>query len=99
MEGAPKSAYELALERLRKKDEEAGISREPLTDEQKAQIAEIRNFCEAKVAEQKVLHESAMRKTFDPAERDTLDRNFRRELERLNTERDSKIEKIRSGQS
>lgn len=97
-DNAPKSAYELAMERLRKKDEEAGISWEPLTDEQKAQIAEIRNFYEAKIAEQKVLHESAMRKTFDPAALETLEQQHRREIEHLTSARDSKIEKIRRGQ-
>ena len=32
---APKSSYELAMERLRKKDAEAGIEQKPLTDAQK----------------------------------------------------------------
>ena len=34
----------------------------PLTDEQRTQIAEVRDFYEAKIAEQTVLHESAMRR-------------------------------------
>ena len=36
----PKSAFELAMERLRQKDTEARIDDRPLTDEQKAAIAE-----------------------------------------------------------
>jgi hypothetical protein len=92
---APKSAYELAMERLRKKDQDEGITAVPLTDEQRAQIAEIRSFYEAKIAEQKVLHESAMRRTLDPAERETLAQQHRREIEHFNSARDSKIEKIR----
>lgn len=96
-DSAPKSAYELAMERLRKQDEEAGTTWVPLTDEQKTQIAEVRNFYEAKIAQQRVLHESSMRRTFDPAERETLEQNHRRELEHLTSERDSKIEKIRRG--
>jgi len=90
-----KSAYELAMERLRKKDEEAGIESKPITDAQKAAIAEIRNFYEAKAAEQEVLHQSAIRKTADPEARDALDAQYRRERERLASERDSKIEKVR----
>jgi hypothetical protein len=90
-----KSAYELAMERLRKQDADAGVVPVTLSDEQKAQIAEVRNFYEAKLAQQRVLHESSMRKTFDPAERETLEQNHRRELEHLTSERDSKIEKIR----
>ena len=96
---APKSAYELAMERLRKKDEDAGITAVPLTAEQREQIAEIRNFYEAKIAEQRVLHESAMRRTFDPAERDALAEQHRRELEHFNSARDAKIDKIRRGES
>jgi leucyl aminopeptidase (aminopeptidase T) len=96
---APKSAYELAMERLRKKDQDEGVTVVPLTDEQRAQIAEIRNFYEAKIAEQKVLHQSALRKTLDPAERDALDQQHRREIEHLNTARDSKIDKVRRGEN
>jgi len=96
-DNVPKSAYELAMERLKKKDEEAGVAWAPLTDEQKAQIAEVRSFYEAKIAEQKVWHEAAMRKTFDPAERDTLIEQHRREIEHLALARDAKIERIRRG--
>jgi hypothetical protein len=95
----PKSSYELAMERLRKKDQDEGVTVVPLTDEQRTQIAEVRSFYEAKIAEQKVLHDSAVRRTLDPAERDTLDQQFRRELEHLTSARDSKIEKIRRGES
>lgn len=94
-EGAPKSAYELAMERLRKKDAEAGVESTPLTDAQKAAIAEVRNFYEAKLAQEDVLHQSALRRTTDPTERDALQQQFRRERERLTAERDAKIEKLR----
>lgn len=93
-----KSAYELALERLRKSDEAAGVSHRPLTDAQKAGIGEIRNFYEAKLAEQKVLHDSGLRKTLDPSERATLEERFRRDRERLSSDRDAKIERIRRGE-
>ena len=43
-----------------------------LTDEQKAAIAEARNFYDSKIAEQEVLYQSKMRATFDPAERETF---------------------------
>jgi hypothetical protein len=92
-----KSAYELAMERLRKKDAEAGIESRPLTDAQKASIAEVRNFYEAKLAEQDVLQQSALRTTFDPEARATLEAQYRADRERLSNERDSKIEKIRRG--
>src|SRR4051794_30746541 len=97
-EGAPKSAFELAMERLRKKDEEAGITATTLTDAQKAAIAEVRSLYESKIAEQQILQESAMRKLFgaDRAELEEVDRQFRREKERLASERDAKIEKLRA---
>ena len=94
-DGAPKSAYELAMERLRKKDEEAGVTRQPVTDAQKAAIAEIRNVYEAKLAQLDVMHQSKLRASVDPEARATLEQEFRRERERLTTERESKIEKAR----
>jgi hypothetical protein len=92
-----KSALELTMERLRKKDEDAGVETRPLTDTQKAAIAEARNFCEAKLAEREVLHHSKLRRVMDPAERDALDQEYRRDRERLVSEREAKIEKIRRG--
>ena len=92
---APKSSYELAMERLRKKDEAAGVERQALTDEQKAQIAEVRNLYGAKLAQAEVLHRSALDRTFDPAERATLEEQYRRERSRLTSELESKVEKAR----
>ena len=88
-----KSSYELAMERLKKKDAEAGIEAVTLTDQQKAAIAEARNFYDSKIAEQEVLYQSKMRATFDPAERETLTEMYRRDRERLTSDRDAKIEK------
>lgn len=85
------------MERLRKGDEDAGVERRPLTGAQKAAIAEVRNFYEAKTAEQDVLHHSQLRKTIEPGERATLEQQYRRDLERLASEREAKIEKIRRG--
>ena len=91
----PKSAYELAMERLTKKDAEVGLTRQPVTDAQKAAIAEIRNVYEAKLAELDVMHQSKLRASVDPEARATLEQEFRRERERLTTERDAKVEKAR----
>ena len=96
-DSGPKSAYELTMERLRKKDADEGVTVVPLSAEQRAQIAEVRNFYEAKLAEQKVLHQSAMRRTLDPAEIEKLEQQYRRELEHLTSARDAKIEKLRRG--
>jgi hypothetical protein len=93
-----KSALELAMERLKKQDAEAGIESRPLTETQKAAIAEARNFYESKLAEAEVLHQSTLRKTADPTEREALEQQYRRDRERLTTERDAKIERIRRQQ-
>jgi hypothetical protein len=94
-DGAPKSAYELAMERLRKKDAEEGIERKPVTDAQRASIAEVRNFYESKLAEIDVLHQGRMRTLMEPEAREVAEQEFRRERERLAGERDAKVEKIR----
>jgi hypothetical protein len=98
-EAGPKSAYELAMERLRRQDAEAGIEHKPLTDAQKAAITEARNLCEARLAEREVLYSSAVSRTVDPEARTTLDEEYRRDRERLTSERDSKIERIRKDAS
>jgi hypothetical protein len=90
-----KSSLELAMERLAKKDADAGIEAKPVTDAQKAAIGEARNFYDAKVAELEVLHQSKVNATFDPAERETLDQQYRREREHLITERDNKVARLR----
>ena len=92
-----KSALELAMERLQKKDEAEGITSRPLTDAEKAAIADVRNYYEAKIAEQQVLHESRVKRVADPAAREAMDAEWRLERERFIEERDRKIEKLRSG--
>ena len=98
-DGSPRSAYEIAMERLRQKDADAGIEIVSLTDQQKAAIAEARNFCEAKLAEREVLHQSTVRRLQDPEALKTIDDQYRRDRERFASDRDAKIERIRRGQA
>ena len=92
-----KSSFELAMERLRKKDADEGVTTQPLTDQQRAAIAEVRSLYDAKIAEQDILQQSAMKNLIgaDPAEVEEVGRRFRRERERLASERDSKVEALR----
>ncbi len=90
-----KSSFELAMERLRKKDADAGIESHTVTDAQKAAIAEARSFYGSKIAELEVLHQSSMRASVDPTEREALEQGYHRERERLTSERDAKVEKLR----
>jgi hypothetical protein len=95
MTDQPKSAVELVMERLRKKDADAGIAEQTLTDDQKAAIAEARSIYEAKVAERQILHRGKVLTTVDPQERAVLDEEYRRDLDRLASDRDAKILRIR----
>jgi hypothetical protein len=98
-DAAPKSAFELAMERLRQKDKEASIDERPLTDEQKAAIAEARQFYKAKVAEREILHQAALRAAGTHEEIERLNENLRRDKERLVNDRDRKIAETRRGES
>jgi hypothetical protein len=92
-----KTAYELAMERLRQSDREAGIETRTLTDEQKAEIAEVRRVYKARIAQEEVMVESKLRASTDPAERELLQQQLRHERERLTGEQEAKIDRIRQG--
>lgn len=92
---APKSAYELAMERLRRKDVEDGVEERSLSDEQKAEIAEVKRVYAAKVAEAEILHKSKLMAIFDPQERLLADESHRRDLERLREDQERKLARIR----
>ncbi len=92
-----KSSLELAMERLAKRDADTGSASTPMTDAQKAAIAEVRNFYEAKIAELEVLHHSKVAGTLDPTERQVLTLQYQRERDHFVTARDAKIEKLRRG--
>lgn len=94
-ETPPKSALEIVMERLRQKDAASGEEQRQLSGEQKAAIAEVRQISEAKLAEREILFKSALARTFDPAERATLEDEYRRDVARFHEEREQKIEKIR----
>lgn len=94
---APKSALELAMERLRKKDAESGVADRPITDEQRKAIADVRRVYEARFAEREILHQADLRKTADPEARQVLDDEHQRERERIASERDRKLEQVRRG--
>jgi hypothetical protein len=94
---APKSAYEIILERLKKKDREDGVEERPVTGEQKARIAELRRVYEARLAEREILYQSSRRKAADLEELDKLEKEYRRDRERIASERDRKIDEARAG--
>ena len=95
-EDRPKSAVELAMERLRKKDADSGVSERPTTEAQKAEIAEARSLHASKVAELEILHRSKVAGLFDPAERAQAEDAYRRDMTRLHEDLERKIAKIRN---
>jgi len=95
-EDEPKTAYELILERLKKKDRDEGVREQPLTDDQRAKIAEVRKVYEAKLAEREIFFNQSRRKADDPEALAALEEEYRRDRERLQSERDGKVERIRN---
>jgi hypothetical protein len=94
---APKTAYEIILERLKKRDRDEGVLERPVTDEQRARIAELRQVYEARLAEREILYQSSRRKAADLEALDKLEEEYRRDRERITSERDRKIEEARAG--
>ena len=92
---APKTAYELAMERLRRKDAVDGVEEKVVTDEQKAEIAEIKRIYAAKIAEAEILHKSKLMGLFDAEQRALVEQGHRRDLERLRDEQERKLAKLR----
>lgn len=88
-----KSAYELAMEKLRTKEGDEVFK---LTDEQKAGIEEARNEARAKLAEREILYKSQIASILDPADLQEKERQYRIDRDRIDSDRDKKIEKIRA---
>ena len=85
------------MERLRKKDKDAGVVEREVSEEQKAAIGEVRSLYESKLAEREILHRSKVQRAVDPAALEILEDEYRRDRERLTSERDRKIEEARRG--
>lgn len=98
MSNAPKSALDLAMERLRAADREAGIEETPLSDSQKAAIGEARAIAAAGLAEREILFKDALRKVIDPSEREKAEEEYRVDRTRIEADRDRAIDRIRRGE-
>jgi hypothetical protein len=94
-----KSAYELAMERLRSQDRDRGeAERKPLTAEQKAAIAEARAQGKARLAEVEIMHRKRVAEAGgDPAALQELDERLRRDRDRIASSVESKVARIRRG--
>jgi len=98
-----KSAYELAMEKLARKDKEspqnAAVS-EKLNARQKAEIARIRRETEAKLAEREILFKHEQRAARgDPERVEKIEEAYRRDRERILSRQEEQIREVRSGKT
>ncbi len=94
MADAPKSSFDLAMERLRASDP-AGAKEKPLSAAQKEEIAEARRVAAARLAECEILFKDALKKNLEPAEREKAEGEYQIDRQRINDDRDRALEAIR----
>jgi hypothetical protein len=96
-----KSAYELALERLRERDRQEGIEEaKPLTRPQKETIARLRREAEAKLAELEILHRKNLAGAGSEPERlQEIEEHYRIDRARVDSKLESEIARVRRGES
>ncbi len=103
MGDAPKSSYEIAMEKLKRLDRERGEEGPTvLTNAQKKAIGEIRKKFEARMAEAEILHKSERAKALENPETtaeslQTIEEGYARERRRIEEQREAEIKAVRSG--
>ncbi len=93
MSDAPRSSYEIALEKLKRQDQKRGEKPPaPLTDRQKKAIGKIRAKYDARLAEREILFQSAREKALaDPEALEKIEEEYARERRHLEEKRDREI--------
>ena len=93
-----KSAYELAMERLRSRDREQGIEQSaPLTDAQKSEIAELRRKGTARLAELEILYRKDCESESDPEALAQRKERYETDRRRAESDTEAAIARIREG--
>ncbi len=90
-----KSAYELAMERLKASDPDAGL---PLTPEQKAALAEIDRVYQGKIAEREIFLAKQLDDTLaadNQEEAEKIRKQLVNERARLEEEKEAEKDKVR----
>jgi len=93
----PRTAFELAMERLKAEDREAGTKETPLTKKQKDAIGEARRVTTARLAEREILFRDAMKKTADADACAAAEREYQIDRQRINDDCEKAVEEIRRG--
>jgi predicted nuclease with TOPRIM domain len=94
-----KSAYELAMERLSKADP---ISSSPVTPEQRKQLAEIDRLYQGKIAEREIFLRQQLERalaTANAEEVDKIRKQISSEKSRLEEDRETEKDRVRSGKA
>jgi hypothetical protein len=94
-----KSAYELAMERLSKSDPN---STPPATPEQRSRLAEIDRLYQGKIAEREIFLKQQLERALagrDANEVDKVRKQMASEKIRLEEDRESEKDRVRSGKS
>ena len=90
---APKSAFELAMEKLEARDDFKEVK---LTNEQKVEIADIRSRYRAQIAELEIQHESTLPAAASFEEAEILRAELKKEKERLEEEMEKRVSDVRA---
>lgn len=93
-----KSAYEIAMERLRAEDREAGIEdSKPLTAAQKDEIARLRQEAKAKLAELEIMRRDNLQGAAgDPEKIAEVEEHFRIDRGRVESSLEEAIAEVKS---
>lgn len=93
-----KSAYELAMERLRAGDRKRGVEPDkPPSDSQKARIAELRQEARAKLAEIEILHRKQRSLEAEPEKLAEIDEHYRIDRARVESQLEAAITRVKRG--
>src|SRR5262245_34631729 len=96
----PKSAYELAMERLQKQDRKEGREQpKPLSAKQKAEIAELRQRAKAKLAEIEILHRKELASVQEPEKLKELEERYETDRRRVDSALESDLARVREGRA
>jgi len=94
--GELKSAYDLAMERLRDQDRAEGVKdTRPLTDGQKEEIARLRQEAKAKLAELEILHAKRLESEIDPEKLAEHREHYQIDRRRVESHMESEIVRVK----
>lgn len=93
-----KTSFELAMERLRGADQDAGKTK-PLTTSQKEKIAEARRVAAARLAELEIHFQDARKRFRDPAEQEKVEAEYQIDRRRADEDLERRIAEIRRERS